>query len=176
MSWELSVLNWIQDSLHSAWGNVLWPAISALGNAGAVWIAMDLVLMCVKRTRKLGVCVALALLLDLLCCNLILKPLIGRLRPFEVDPALIPLIKLPADASFPSGHTAASFAAASALYFGKSRLFIPALVLACAIAFSRLYLLVHFPTDVLAGAVLGIACGFGGVKLTEKLNQKKPLL
>lgn len=176
MSWELSVLNWIQETLHTAWGNVLWPAISALGNGGAFWIALALVLLCVKRTRRLGACVALALLLDVISCNLILKPLIGRLRPFEVEPALVPLIKLPADASFPSGHTAASFAAASALCFGRCRLYIPALVLACAIAFSRLYLLVHFPTDVLAGAILGITCGFAGVKLIQQIENKKPLL
>ena len=176
MSWELSALNWIQESLHTAWGNVLWPVISALGNGGAVWIALALVLLCMKRTRRLGACVALALLLDLLSCNLILKPLVGRLRPFEVEPTLVPLIKLPTDASFPSGHTAASFAAVSALFFGKSRLYIPALVLACAIAFSRLYLLVHFPTDVLCGAVLGIACGFGGGKLIQQIEKKKPLL
>ena len=170
MSWELSLLNWIQANLHSAVGNAIWPVITALGNGGILWIALALVLICIKRTRKLGFCVAVALILDVVSCNLILKPLIGRLRPFALDSGLVPLIKIPADASFPSGHTASSFAAASALCFGKSRLKIPALVLACAIAFSRLYVLVHFPTDVLAGALLGIACGFLGVKLIERIK------
>lgn len=174
MTWELTVLNWIQDVLHSDWGNALWRAVTALGNGGAVWIGLSVVLLCIKKTRKLGFCVAAALLLDLLSCNLILKPLIGRPRPFAVDAALVPLIAPPADASFPSGHTASSFAAASALYFGKSRLWIPAVLLACAIAYSRLYLLVHFPTDVLCGAILGVACGLAGVEIVRKIS-KTPL-
>ena len=122
MNWELAVLNWIQNTLHSDWADALWRVITALGNGGAIWIALSVVLLCIKKTRRLGACVALALLLDLLSCNLILNPLIGRPRPFAVDSALVPLIVPPADASFPSGHTASSFAAASALYFGKSRL------------------------------------------------------
>ena len=172
MDWEFAVLDWIRSTLHTRWGNGLWPAVSALGNAGAVWIALAVVLLCRKKTRRLGLCLKAALVLDLLSCNLLLKPLVGRPRPFAMDPTLVPLIPLPTDASFPSGHTASSFAAFSALLFGKSRLWIPALALACAIAFSRLYLLVHFPTDVLAGAVLGIACGFAGVKLINAI--KKP--
>lgn len=172
MPWEFALLDWIQLHLRSGLGDVLWPAISSLGNAGAVWIALALVLLIFRRTRRLGLYVGAALLLDLVFCNLILKPLVARPRPYAVDPSVQLLIAAPTDFSFPSGHTASSFAAASALYFGKSRLWIPALVLACAIAFSRLYLYVHYPTDVLAGAVLGIACGFAAVKLIEYI--KKP--
>lgn len=174
MDWEVAVLDWIRSVLHTPWGNGLWPAVSALGNAGAVWIVLAVVLLCRKKTRRLGCCVAAALVLDVLSCNLLLKPLVGRPRPFEVEATLVPLVVPPTDASFPSGHTASSFAAASALYFGKSRLWIPAVLLACAIAFSRLYLLVHFPTDVLAGAILGVACGLAGVEIVRKIS-KTPL-
>ncbi len=172
MNWEFAVLDFVRANLQTAWGDVLWPAISALGNAGVIWIVLALVLLCVKKTRKLGLCVAIALVLDVISCNLILKPLVDRARPFDLRQVEL-LIEAPHDASFPSGHTAASFAAASALLFGKCRkIGIPALILAGMIAFSRLYLYVHFPTDILAGMVLGTACGFAGVRFCARSQNK----
>lgn len=97
--------------------------------------------------------------MDLVSCNLLIKPLVGRVRPFAVSGAVELLTAPPLDASFPSGHTAASFAAVFALRKSGSRLWKPALAVAVVIAFSRLYLYVHWPSDVLAGAVLGAACG-----------------
>ena len=98
-------------------------------------------------------------------CNVILKPLAARPRPFEVNMGVRLLIEAPKDFSFPSGHTGASFAAAAALFFVGSRGWIPAAVLAALIGFSRLYLYVHYPTDVLAGALLGIAAGWAACRL-----------
>ena len=99
---------------------------------------------------------------------MILKPLVARPRPFTSDPARILLIPRPEDYSFPSGHTAVSFAAASAALFMKKRKTGVAFgAVACLIAFSRLYLYVHYPTDVLAGAVIGILCGAAASNLTE---------
>lgn len=97
-----------------------------------------------------------ALALDVLLCNVMLKPLVGRMRPFTVNTGMELLINAPKDFSFPSGHTAASFAAAFALLFVKNKLWIPSMILASLIAFSRLYLYVHYPTDVLAGILLGL--------------------
>jgi undecaprenyl-diphosphatase len=97
-----------------------------------------------------------ALALDVLLCNVMLKPLVGRMRPFTVNTGVELLINAPKDFSFPSGHTAASFAAAFALLFVKNKLWIPSMILASLIAFSRLYLYVHYPTDVLAGILLGL--------------------
>ena len=108
---------------------------------------------------------AFGLTLDLIACNLVLKPLIGRLRPFVERPDVVLLIPPPGDASFPSGHTAASFAAAFALKASGSPLWKPALLWALLIAFSRLYLYVHWPSDVLGGAVLGAVVGWLGAKL-----------
>ena len=125
-----------------------------------------------KRDRWVGVSVALALVLDLVCCNLILKPLVDRVRPFAVNTAVELLTAPPLDASFPSGHTAASFAAAFALKASGSRLWKPALVLAAAIAFSRLYLYVHWPSDVLFGAVLGTALGYAGAWLAGRFRHR----
>ena len=105
---------------------------------------------------------AVSLALEALCCNVILKPAVARLRPCDVDTTVQLLISHPGEFSFPSGHSGASFAAASALFFGKSPLGIPAFILAALIGFSRLYLYVHYPTDVLAGALIGIALGWIG--------------
>ena len=108
---------------------------------------------------------AFGLTLDLIACTLVLKPLIGRLRPFVERPDVVLLIPPPGDASFPSGHTAASFAAVFALKASGSPLWKPALLWALLIAFSRLYLYVHWPSDVLGGAVLGAVVGWLGAKL-----------
>ena len=100
---------------------------------------------------------AAALIIDLLLCNVLLKNFVARTRPYDVNTGIQLLVAKLRDYSFPSGHTAASFASAAALYFaGEKKLWKPALVLACLIAVSRLYLYVHYPTDVLAGILLGL--------------------
>ena len=167
---ELAVLNWIQ-TLRTGWLDGVMVSVSTLGDAGAVWIVLALVLLCIPRTRRAGVTVALALVLDLIVCNGILKPLIGRVRPCVVNPAVELLVRCPTDASFPSGHTAASFAAVSALWAAGSRLWIPGLVLAVLIAVSRLYLYVHWPTDVLAGALLGWGLGYAARYLLRRMKE-----
>jgi undecaprenyl-diphosphatase len=95
----------------------LMPAVSALSNHGEVWILLAVLLVLIKGRRREGLRVGAALLLDLLSCNLILKPLVGRVRPCMVNSAVELLVAVPTDASFPSGHTAASFAAVFALYY-----------------------------------------------------------
>ena len=102
---------------------------------------------------------ALALILGFVLCNLILKPLCVRIRPYELDPEITLLISKETDFSFPSGHTMSSFASAAAIFMNSKKWGIAAFVLAALIAFSRLYLLMHFFTDVIAAAVLGTVCG-----------------
>ena len=111
---------------------------------------------------------SVSLLTELLLCNVILKPAAARPRPFEVNMGVRLLIEAPKDFSFPSGHTGASFAAAAALFFAGSRGWIPVGILAVLIGFSRLYLYVHYPSDVLAGALLGIAAGWFACRLVRK--------
>ena len=167
---ELAVLNWIQ-TLRTGWLDGVMVSVSTLGDACAVWIVLALVLLCIPRTRRAGVTVALALVLDLIVCNGIRKPLFDRVRPCVVNPAVELLVRCPTDASFPSGHTAASFAAVSALRAAGSRLWIPGLVLAVLIAVSRLYLYVHWPTDVLAGALLGWGLGYAARSLLNRMKE-----
>lgn len=132
------------------------PLISKLGNGGIIWLVLSGLLCVFPKYRKAGVTMLTALALDVLLCNVMLKPLVGRMRPFTVNTGMELLINAPKDFSFPSGHTAASFAAAFALLFVKNKLWIPSMILASLIAFSRLYLYVHYPTDVLAGILLGL--------------------
>ena len=169
---ELFILDWMQNHLRCGLLDAVLPAISWTCNHGEVWILLALLLVLRKNSRRQGWAVAAALVLDLVCCNLFLKPLVGRVRPFAVNPAVELLIPPPLDASFPSGHTAASFAAVFALRGSGSPLWKPALAVAILIAFSRLYLYVHWPTDVLGGAVLGWVLGWAGAHLTERVYAK----
>ena len=167
---EFAVLDWIQRNLRSGFLDEGMMAVSRLSDHGEIWILLALFLVLRKGRRREGLSVGAALVLDLLSCNLILKPLVGRVRPCVVNRAVELLVAVPADASFPSGHTAASFAAVFALYFSGSPLWRPAAVLASLIAFSRLYLYVHWPTDILGGILLGMAVGWLGAKLVKKVS------
>ena len=169
---ELAILDWIQLHLRCGFLDAVLPAVSRTCNHGELWIALAAILLLVKRQRQ-GAAVACALALDLVSCNMILKPLIGRVRPFAVNTAVELLTAPPMDASFPSGHTAASFAAVFALKAAGSPLWKPALAAALVIAFSRLYLYVHWPSDVLGGAVLGAAVGWAGAKLVKAVETRR---
>lgn len=165
---ELAILDQIQLHLRCGLLDAALPVVSWTCNHGELWIILAAVLLLLKRHRRCGAAVACALVLDLVSCNIILKPLIGRVRPFAVNPAVELLTAPPLDASFPSGHTAASFAAVFALKTAGSPLWKPALAVAVVMAFSRLYLYVHWPSDVLGGALLGAALGWAGAKLVER--------
>ena len=114
-AFELTILNWIQAHLRCGVLDAVMVPVSRICDHGEVWILLAAILLAIPKTRKLGACVACGLALDLLFCNLVLKPLIGRVRPFAVNPTISLLIPPPTDASFPSGHTAASFASVAAL-------------------------------------------------------------
>ena len=155
MGWEFTILDALQQ-IHTPLLDKILVFITSLGNAGWFWIVLGLVLLCVKRYRKYGVLVLGALIFSALFGNIILKPLVARQRPCWINETVELLIRVPRDYSFPSGHTQASFAAATALFTENKKAGICAYVLAALIAFSRLYLSVHYPTDILAGALLGL--------------------
>lgn len=173
MAWELDFLGFLQTHLRCGFLDVVMPAVTRLGDGGALWIALALVLLLFPKTRRTGAAVALGLLLETLCCNGILKPLVARVRPYEVAPPAALLVPPLADFSFPSGHTGAAFAAASGLYFSKSPLWPPAAVLSVLMAFSRMYLYVHYPTDVAGGILLGILTGWIGSRAAQWLWDRK---
>ncbi len=157
LNFEFSILDFIQN-LHSSFGDFVMPLISESGSGGIIWIVFAGILWIFPKYRKYAIIMLIALTLDVVICNLTLKPLIARTRPFDVNPVKL-LVKAPTDYSFPSGHTAAAFSAAFSLLFGKNKLWIPSMILASLIAFSRLYLYVHYPSDVFAGILLGLIIG-----------------
>lgn len=164
---ELDILDAIQK-IRTPFGDWFMPLITKLGDYGLFWIIVAVLLIIIPKTRRTGIVVAVALILDVILCNALLKPLIARTRPYDVNLAVRLLISRPTDFSFPSGHSAASFASASAMLFARSKgLGRCALVLAAVIAFSRLYLYVHYPTDVLGGILLGTLCGFAASRLAD---------
>ena len=158
MPFEFAFLDWLQQ-FHNPVLDALAVFLNYAGEHGEIWIAFTLLLLLFRRTRKAGCAMATALVLYLLAGDCILKPLFARPRPCDVNTAITILVKRPHGHSFPSGHTASGVAAAYALWLQNRKLGAPALVLAAFIAFTRLYLYVHFPTDILGGAVLGIVLG-----------------
>ena len=154
-AFDLLILSWIQQHMVFPWLTPVMEAFTAMGNFGLIWIVVALALLIPKSTRKIGLAVALSLALVAIFNNLILKPFFARPRPFTAADFVL-LIKAPEGWSFPSGHTASSFAAATAIFLQNRRAGFVALIVALVIAFSRLYFCVHYPSDVVAGMIEGI--------------------
>lgn len=170
-----NILLFIQEYVRHSWMDSFWKAVTFLGNSGWFWIAVSLLLIVPKKTRKIGITALAALILGALMTNVALKNLVQRVRPFDAVQGLIPLVKRPLDSSFPSGHACASFAAALVYYRMLPKIWgIGALVLAALIAFSRLYVGVHYPSDVLAGLIVGVLAAWAAMRLTEYIWKNRP--
>ena len=179
ISLDWSILHWIQENLRCGVLDFLVPKITALGDGGILWIVLCLILLCTKKYRTCGIFMAISLVIGLLTGNLLLKNLIARDRPCWIDPSVELLIKNPHDYSFPSGHTLHSFIGAVSLWKTNRVMGYVAMPLAVLISLTRLYLYVHYPTDILAGAVLGTVIVFVvfyfGEKCRGKLLEQKYL-
>ncbi len=171
---ELPILFWIRENLTCPFLDWLMPAVSSLANHGEIWILLAVVLLCIPKTRRVGLTMGLALIIGYLVGNLFLKNVVARVRPYDVAqvPILVERLK---DFAFPSGHTLSSFEAATVLFLYHRRWGVVALGLATVIAFSRLYLFVHYPTDVLGGILLGVAVAFTAYWLMNKRDNKRTL-
>lgn len=161
MNWiqdmDVRILLFIQEHFRIDAVNWFWKIITSLGNGGWFWIVLAMGMILYAKTRKVGITAFLSMLIGALITNVVLKNWVARPRPFDAFPEILPLIARPTDFSFPSGHTTASFACAFILYrMLPPKYGIPAICLAILIAFSRLYVGVHYPTDVLAGFLIGV--------------------
>lgn len=169
---EVEVLHKLHDALSCKFMDKAMTVISLLGDKGLFFIAFSLMLICIPKTRKMGISCGGALLMGLIIANIILKPLCGRVRPFVFDGEIELIIKRLEDFSFPSGHTLAAFEVAVPMMYYDKRFGIPFLVLAFLMMLSRMYLFMHYPTDVLAGALLGTALGLLSVFTVKKVYRK----
>lgn len=157
MQIDANVLLWIQKTVRCAQLTPVMKGFSYLGNAGIFWIAVSILLLIPKRSRRAGIIALASIVITFCICNLWLKNAVARVRPYEVINGLTILIGEEDTWSFPSGHAASSFAASIAiLRCAKKWLGIPCVCIAALIAFSRLYVGVHYPTDVIGGIAIGM--------------------
>ena len=180
-SFDLPILDWIQANLQSPLMDKIMPIITMFGDAGIFWMVCAAILFLIPKTRRTGLGMAFAMMMGLLICNVTLKPLVGRIRPYDyqieylgktMQDLLVAgklLVDTPHDFSFPSGHTIASFEACVVLLLADKRLGIPATLLAIAIAFSRMYLYVHYPTDVIVSVFLGSLFAIIGYAIAKRI-------
>ena len=159
MSLDQSILYWIHDNLSCGLLDALMPKLTMLGSGGTIWLLAAGGLLCTKKYRRQGAILLAGLAVGVLVGNVCLKNLIARPRPCWLDDSVRLLIASPTDYSFPSGHTLSSVIGATVLTKTNRKFGWAAIPLAAIIAFSRLYLFVHYPSDILAGAVLGMAIG-----------------
>ncbi len=178
---DFNILNAIQ-SIRNPFLDTIMPLITFLGSGGIVWAVTALIMLCFKKSRKTGIIIIVSLLLGLFLSTMGLKNIIARERPYNTEGALLTVENLLIGApsgrfSFPSGHAISSFSAATVILLYSKKLGIPAIILAALICFTRLYLYVHFPSDVICGALFGILLAFLSNflinKIWEKINERK---
>ena len=162
VAWDNRILKKL-SAKHTPILNKILVTVTKSGNNGYIWFAICIPLLILNKYRLTGFTVILAMIISGLTGEITIKHIVGRVRPCSKEFEKDLLIKHPAHYSFPSGHTASSFGVSMVMFFMCPVIFIPVLIYACLMAFSRIYLLVHYPTDVIAGCVLGIICGTGAV-------------
>ena len=181
VSFDLPILDWIQANLQSGLLDAVMPIITMFGDAGIFWMIWATLLLFFPKTRRTGLGMWFAMGMGLVVCNIIMKPAVGRMRPYDFqinelgktwNDILLAgklLVETPHDFSFPSGHTIASFEACSVLLINSKLMGIPAVILAILIAFSRMYLYVHYPTDVIFSVFAGILFGIIGNLIAQRI-------
>lgn len=181
VSFDLPILDWIQANLQSGLMDTIMPIITLFGDAGIFWMIWATLLLFLPKHRRTGLGMWFAMAMGLVICNMIMKPSIGRMRPYDYQIDILGktwndlllggklLVETPNDYSFPSGHTIASFEASTVLLLNSKLMGIPAVILAILIAFSRMYLYVHYPTDVIFSLFAGILFGIIGNLIAKKI-------
>lgn len=169
---DKAIVDFIHYGLQCRPLDFIMPKITMLGDAGLIWIVISVILISNKKYRKIGFSCILALIISVLFTDVTIKQFIQRARPITEYPITNPLIKIPTTFSFPSGHTSSSFAAAWVLYRSMDKYNVLYLILAASIAFSRMYLYVHYPSDIVGGILVGIISATLSMVLVNKYTKK----
>ena len=143
------------------------------GTYGQLWVVVGAALLISKKTRRTGIAVLISYVCVFIFGQLILKHLFDRLRPCQIDQAFVLLVDRPTSSSFPSTHSAWAFSAATAIFMKYKKAGFAVFVVAALIAFSRMYLFLHFPTDVLCGIILGVIIGIAADKICDIVAKRK---
>lgn len=172
--WDVSIIEGLKNFDGPLVLDYFMAFVSTIGNTGFIWIVISVILLFFKKTRGIGIAAIIALILNTILVNVLLKPIVNRPRPYAIIEGIEYIIKTPSEPySFPSGHASSSFAVATAIYFTsfRNKYAYLALVLAALIAFARVYFCVHFPSDVIVGSLIGILMGYIGYKSYLGLNK-----
>lgn len=172
MKWEAEFLRSL-SGLRCGFMDAFMKFFSFICDYGWFLISVVLILLINKKTRRIGIEAAVTLIFTALITNVIIKGLVHRVRPYEAYDFIEVLTRKPFDSSFPSGHTSNSFAVAVAVFIHNKKIGIPLIILSTGIAFSRLYNGVHYPTDVLAGIVIGVTVPIVVHIIMKRIMEKK---
>ena len=169
---EIGILDFIRDTFSTRFLDVFFSTVTRFADHGIGWIILSVLLIAFKKTRKMGVSMGLALIIGYIMGNMFLKNVIARVRPYDFVGNVDLLVNKLSDFSFPSGHTLCSFEGAFAVFIRNKRWGIAAIIFAVLIALSRLYLYVHYPSDVLVGALMGVAIAYLASFIVDKAAKK----
>lgn len=174
-NFDFWVLNSIQETLQCGFLDTIMPVLTHLGH-GVIWTILGWILIFTKKYRFNGISIITALTVTVIISEFIIKPLFLRERPYMMNPDFVLLIPEPSGTSFPSSHTSTSFASALQFFGINRKAGIAAMIFAAVVAFTRLYLYVHFPTDIIGGIILGLVMGFvvmiAGKKIQNKISER----
>ncbi len=165
---DFMVLEYIREHLRNGFLDNIMPVVTAFGNMGMFWVVVALIISAKRKYRKCSITMMIGMIMGVILGNFVVKNIVRRDRPCWINEIGDMLIANPQDFSFPSGHTMSSFIAATILFYYDKRLGVPSFGVALLIAFSRMYLYVHFPTDIIGGAMLGVGIAIMTVSLTNR--------
>lgn len=167
MDWEFAFLDSIRDNIS----NPVFDTIAKFFNYAIIPIIISAMILMIifKKTRRTGIALLISGVCVFIIGNLILKPAIARIRPYDVNTAVHLIVNAQHDFSFPSAHTYFAFTAATVIFMRYKKIGICCYILAVLMALSRMYLYVHYPTDVIAGAIFGIGFGIAGYFIEKAL-------
>lgn len=170
---DVNILLFIQEHLRFDFLTPILKFLTMLGDHGMLWIGVALLLVFIKRTRPIGATAGASLAINALLVNVFLKNIVARTRPYEVIDGLTRLVGEQSDFSFPSGHTSSAFSVAVVMFMLMPKKYgVPALIVATLIAYSRLYVGVHYPSDVIGGLIIGILAAAICVAIYKKIEKR----